>query len=155
MTVHHNSVETYHDLTDYLSGRRGEIYEHIKNNGILTDRQVKDGLNYDDMNQVRPRITELVDAGILHEVDSVIDEKTGRTVRAVSIKPVCGHEIYKQGRHMTATKALRMISNKKSNIVWMGQAITNCEICGEDLTKYPAIVEVKTKDEYLKGLSYG
>jgi hypothetical protein len=47
----------------------------------LTDRQVVDIIGYRDMNSARPRITELVEEGILKEVGTVEDHLTKRTVR--------------------------------------------------------------------------
>ena len=48
------------------------------------DREVMRMLDFTDMNKVRPRITELVDAGVLREVGTVKDETTGRHVRLVA-----------------------------------------------------------------------
>lgn len=48
----------------------------------LTDRQVRDGFAPgQDMDYVRPRITELVDAALLFEVDKIIDPVSGVRVR--------------------------------------------------------------------------
>jgi len=52
----------------------------------MTDREVAEALLFDDMNAVRPRITELVQAGSLVEVGSKQDTETGRTVRLVEPK---------------------------------------------------------------------
>ncbi len=46
-----------------------------------TDREVAARMEFPDMNCVRPRITELVEQGLLHEVDSVRCTITGKTVR--------------------------------------------------------------------------
>lgn len=49
-----------------------------------TDREIAAGLGYTDMNCVRPRITEMVSAGLLIEADSVRCPCTGKTVRRVA-----------------------------------------------------------------------
>ena len=51
-----------------------------------TDRQIMKGLGFVDMNAVRPRITELVQRGILLEYGSVVDNTTGKTCRTVGLK---------------------------------------------------------------------
>ena len=53
----------------------------------LTDRQVRDRLQLREMNEVRPRITELIkmDPPRLREVGKVVDDETGKTVRLVTI----------------------------------------------------------------------
>ncbi len=49
-----------------------------------TDRDVMRMLGFTDMNKIRPRITELVDAGALREVGTIKDDTTGRHVRLVA-----------------------------------------------------------------------
>ena len=53
--------------------------------GPMTDRQIKDALLLDDMNSVRPRITEMVRDGILVEIGSTTCPVTGMTVRTVAM----------------------------------------------------------------------
>lgn len=49
-----------------------------------TDREIRDAINSrHDMNYVRPRVTEALDASILEEVGSVVCPVTGKTVRLV------------------------------------------------------------------------
>ncbi|MBN2069131.1 MAG: hypothetical protein JW739_05790 [Opitutales bacterium] len=48
-----------------------------------TDRQIAAGMRFPDMNCVRPRITELIQKGLVDEVDSVRCNVTGKTVRRV------------------------------------------------------------------------
>jgi len=48
-----------------------------------TDREIAHCMGYPDMNCVRPRITELVQMGLLEEADSVICKTTGKRVRRV------------------------------------------------------------------------
>lgn len=54
-------------------------------NRPMTDRQCKEGMGFDDMNQVRPRITELIKANALEEVSRVKDRTTGAGVRTVRV----------------------------------------------------------------------
>ena len=51
----------------------------------LTDREVKDLLEFTDMNAVRPRITELLIEGKLKETGSTICNTTGRNVRLCEV----------------------------------------------------------------------
>lgn len=83
MTVHKNSVAAYHEEKKKLSTRALLIAAWVQMHGRSTDRQVMIGMGFSEPNAVRPRITELVDAGELVEVDSVRCEVTGKTVRVV------------------------------------------------------------------------
>lgn len=47
----------------------------------FTDREIKELLWFDDMNCVRPRISELVDLGWLRITEHVTDSKTNKQVR--------------------------------------------------------------------------
>jgi hypothetical protein len=52
----------------------------------LTDRKIMEILGLPDRNCVAPRITEMVNQGILYEVGSTIDHVTGKTVRLVALR---------------------------------------------------------------------
>lgn len=52
-----------------------------------TDRQIAERLGFDDMNKVRPRISDLIDDLILREVGSTKDHVTGKKVRLVEVRP--------------------------------------------------------------------
>lgn len=52
----------------------------------ISDREVMVWLGFTDPNQVRPRITELIDAGELFECGRMVDETTGRKVRICTYK---------------------------------------------------------------------
>lgn len=79
---HENSKKSYR-LLDKAT-RQAQIYRMFKKRPeSYTDRQVLFWLNLDDMNQVRPRITELIRDGYLYEGKSVICSVTGRPVRTV------------------------------------------------------------------------
>lgn len=86
--LHMHSLEAQDAHAAAFRGRRGEIVAWLRENGSATDRQVKDALFGDrgDMNMVRPRITELIAAGICHEIGSVVDDVTGMHVRIVRAK---------------------------------------------------------------------
>lgn len=85
MVVHENSAEAFHSLEDFLTGRRLQVYNWVLANGQATDRQIKTGLGFEDMNQVRPRISELVEFGAFKEVGRILDKKTNCRVRIVAI----------------------------------------------------------------------
>ena len=75
-----NSMEAYGTI-DRLK-RRNEILKAYKDAGRpMTDREIKDWLELDDMNNVRPRITELLQDGELTKSGDIIDTKTGKPVR--------------------------------------------------------------------------
>lgn len=83
--VHGHSLESFDTLTKY--NREEIIYRLFKReNRPMTDRQVKDLLGFDEMNAVRPRISEMSKnhdgrPGRLEECGQVKDYKTGKTVR--------------------------------------------------------------------------
>lgn len=83
MPVHANSIECYHSLN--LSERQAIVYGAFVGAIFLTDRQAKERLGEADMNAVRPRITEMVDSGVLVECGKMKDEVTGKTVRVCAI----------------------------------------------------------------------
>ena len=67
--MHRNSLDAYREQSDEgkLSKRCSEILTLYRQLGELTDRQVLKASTYNDMNQVRPRISELIDQGLLEE----------------------------------------------------------------------------------------
>lgn len=85
--VHHNSVTAYHTEKPKLSKRAEAVLAWITTVGPRTDREVAYGMGYgENLNAVRPRITELLDAGRLIEVGDVKCPVTGKTVRRVDIR---------------------------------------------------------------------
>jgi ABC-type lipopolysaccharide export system ATPase subunit len=83
--VHPNSIIGYHDL-DTSEMRRLVKSAYEKNPSIpLTDRQVKETLGLNDMNKARPRISELIKAGVLAEYGKTKDYLTKKTVRLVGL----------------------------------------------------------------------
>lgn len=71
-----------------LTSRQKKILDFMAwANKALTDREIKRGMGFEDMNQVRPRITELVKANALIQNGVVMDKATKRPVRRVMINP--------------------------------------------------------------------
>ena len=83
--IHENSRESYLTGLGMISRRAQMVLEWIRENGKATDRQIMIGLGFREPNQVRPRITELIDAKLLREVGSVRCPVTGKTVRVVDL----------------------------------------------------------------------
>lgn len=82
--IHQNSHKAYESIIDRLSGRHKEIWDAFASEGnqaLLTDRQVKNILGLEDMNSVRPRITEMIKKGVLMEESNTKCPITGKTVR--------------------------------------------------------------------------
>ena len=87
---HTNSKDAHTDLAAVLTGRRATIHAWLTRHGPATDRQIRDGVMgaAADMNSVRPRVTELIDAHLAQECGSLRDPITGCTVRLVSVTSV-------------------------------------------------------------------
>jgi hypothetical protein len=81
MTVHANSLAAYQSLN--LSERSANVLRvYVESVCPFTDREVMHRLGFTDPNAVRPRITELCDAGLLEEFDGgTLDPETGKRVR--------------------------------------------------------------------------
>lgn len=84
--MHANSLACYRAEEGRLSKRAAAILAWITEAGPRTDRQVMQGMGFTDMNAVRPRITELIDANLLMEVGDVTCPTTGKRVRRVDIR---------------------------------------------------------------------
>jgi hypothetical protein len=85
--MHHNSQTALEKIAadGTLSQRAAEILRFFRAHPrAFTDREVAMYLRYPDMNCVRPRITELIERGLLREVDSVKCPVTSKTVRRVA-----------------------------------------------------------------------
>ncbi len=86
---HDNSLAAHGDdrLQRALTGRRAEIVAWLRAHGPATDREIVEGVFFAgaDMNLVRPRVTELLDARAVEEVDRVRDTATGMMVRRVRV----------------------------------------------------------------------
>jgi hypothetical protein len=82
---HENSLASNEAIAPVADGRRAAIRCWLIDHGPATDRQIRDGIfgNSGDMNLVRPRVTELIDAGSVIEDGRVKCPTTGMTVRLV------------------------------------------------------------------------
>jgi predicted transcriptional regulator len=87
--IHPNSVAAYWQGRDDLFGKRLQkvIAALRASRDPLTDREVMVRLGFADPNAVRPRISELVDAGIAQETGRVLCPVTRKTVRFVRLAP--------------------------------------------------------------------
>lgn len=84
--THDNTRATYRGIKAGMSERGRAIVAFMdQQSAPLTDRQIMRGMGFSDMNAVRPRISELIDGGVLREVGNVIDETTGKVVRLVEV----------------------------------------------------------------------
>jgi dihydrodipicolinate synthase/N-acetylneuraminate lyase len=83
--MHENSVEAYHAEEAKLSKRATAVLDWITVHGPHTDREVMQGMGFAEPNAVRPRLTELVDAGKLIEVCTRKCPVTGKRVRVLDI----------------------------------------------------------------------
>lgn len=82
--MHDNSIEAYENLKPKLGERAERILRWMESKPTpMTDREVKDQMGFGDMNEVRPRITELVKHKLLHEVGKRKCPATNKTVRLV------------------------------------------------------------------------
>jgi hypothetical protein len=85
--MHANSLAAYESEAPRLGARCKLIYDFVKASGrAWTDRQLMTALGFTDPNATRPRITDLIKAGMLEECGDVIDSQTGKRVRLVRAK---------------------------------------------------------------------
>lgn len=84
--MHENSLAAFREEGSRLTSRALAVLGWVEQFGPATDREVMRGMGFSDPNAVRPRLTELVQAGKLMEVCTRKDEKTGKTVRVVDIR---------------------------------------------------------------------
>lgn len=66
--IHQHSIEAYHAEGQRLSRRALAILAWLERYGASTDREIVCGMGFSDMNCVRPRVTEAIEAGALVEV---------------------------------------------------------------------------------------
>ena len=87
--IHDNSRQSYRE--NESSGRgatyRKRIVQLLATTGQnMTDRQILTTLNVEDVNNVRPEITRLKQAGVLEESGKVKCPVTHKTVRTVRMR---------------------------------------------------------------------
>lgn len=84
--MHVNSLIAYYDNKFKFSKRQWEILGFLlERGGVWTDRQIKDALRFADMNSVRPRITELIEMGVVEERGYTFCSVTNKRVRLVRV----------------------------------------------------------------------
>lgn len=87
MSVHANSIDCFHAEEIKLSKRAEAVYAWVEIQGPRTDREIAYGMGFgENLNAVRPRITELIEANRLMEVGDVRCSVTGKRVRRVDIR---------------------------------------------------------------------
>lgn len=75
------TLECRHDsLHDLSPGTRQQDILNTLGNTSMTARQIADTLGFNDLNAVKPRLTELVHFKRVEAVDKVKDYATGRSV---------------------------------------------------------------------------
>ena len=86
-SMHRNSLEAFESEGPRLGARAAAIHALVLKSGrTWTDRQLMTALGFTDPNSCRPRVSELLKAGMLSECGSVTDEVTGKRVRLVRAK---------------------------------------------------------------------
>jgi hypothetical protein len=84
--MHVHSLEAYASEEPKLSTRAQAILSWIELHGPHTDRDIARLMGFAESGAVRPRITELIQAGKLLEVCSRRCEVTGKRVRVVDLR---------------------------------------------------------------------
>tara|TARA_B100000519_G_C13891857_1_gene273258 strand:- start:72 stop:338 length:267 start_codon:yes stop_codon:yes gene_type:complete len=83
--IHNNSIRTYYEDKTKIGKRAKAIYEFFcKTDGMFTDREVQKMMGFPERNMVQPRITELIQKGMLFEVGATKCSITNKKVRLVS-----------------------------------------------------------------------
>lgn len=80
---HTNSLTAHRQITPTLTGRRAQVLDFLRHHGPATDRQIMRGLGFSDPNAVRPRITELLDMGLITQAGTTTDPTTHMQVRLI------------------------------------------------------------------------
>jgi DNA-binding Lrp family transcriptional regulator len=84
--MHANSLAAYQaGNLEAFPQRAQMILGALAELGRATDRQVCERLGFADMNACRPRISELIAAGVIEECGDILDPLTKRPVRVVRI----------------------------------------------------------------------
>ena len=78
-----NSRRAHDDEVWNLGNRAAAVVKCVHDHVMCTDRQVMEWLGFTDMNSVRPRITEMIDAGLLEVICDTLDPVTRKKVRLV------------------------------------------------------------------------
>lgn len=84
--MHEHSLQAYREERPALQAREREVVDVLRMFGPMTDRQVMECCGYAEPNAVRPRITRLIELGVLVEHDAVRCPVTGKRVRRVKVR---------------------------------------------------------------------
>jgi hypothetical protein len=82
--MHANSLAAY-ATSDFGDRERAILRILLGSSCPLCDREIMERLSFTDPNKVRPRVTEMIKAGILRECGNVPDAQTHRAVRTVGL----------------------------------------------------------------------
>lgn len=99
--IHQHSRKAYTDMRNTLTKREIMIYNILAHRGAMTDRQIKDVLGFDDMNAVRPRVTDLKTKKLVVECGSTIDPVSRKSVRVVRLANINEFEKKEESAQMS------------------------------------------------------
>jgi hypothetical protein len=91
MPYHENSALAYWEDRIKLSRRETEVFGAIARLGRPTARQILKFLERHDLNEVRPRISDLKKKGLIIETGKVRDEKSKKMVSTFQVNMVTEH----------------------------------------------------------------
>jgi len=83
--IHENSLKSYIEEKKKIGKRQINILQYIKRYRQVTAREIMIGLDLEDMNQVRPRLTELKQMNYIQELSKEKDLFTGKTVASYGV----------------------------------------------------------------------
>lgn len=85
--VHTNSLLAYwQGSLDFFNERENEILRVFRNFGPMTDREISIAGGFTHKSEVQPRISDLIDKGVLEETGTKLDPVSKKTVRIVAVK---------------------------------------------------------------------
>jgi len=81
--IHPNSDLSYdeHKKSGKRDAWRKKAYEYLFVQGAKSDREIINALEVEDVNNIRPEITRMIQEGILQECGKKICQFTGKRVR--------------------------------------------------------------------------
>lgn len=86
--MHQNSLAAFYaGEKGFFNARQQQILAAFASWGRATDRDICNLLGFTDLNAVRPRITELLDDGVLEEAGDQVCVVSKKTVRVCRIRP--------------------------------------------------------------------
>lgn len=88
--VHSNSLAAWHagERSGFFNDRELEVLEALHNARMpLRDRQIMEACGYSELARVQPRISDLLNQGVLQEVGRQKCPLSGKYVRMTAIAP--------------------------------------------------------------------